>query len=92
MQQFMRDDFYVRKFGNKDAALLGSQELRHFLVTQMSNRLANTTSLRFILLSAHDTTLTMLLTALGLPQQEAPPFASTLFFELWSVRDPKTKL
>ena len=28
MLQFMRDDFYVRKFGSKEAAFLGSSDLR----------------------------------------------------------------
>ena len=40
---------------------------------------------RLIILSAHDTTITMMLSALNLPQNEAPPFASTLIFELWKI-------
>ena len=39
MQQFMRDDFYVRKFGSRHAALLGSSELRKFLVREMKARI-----------------------------------------------------
>jgi len=31
MKQFMRDDFYVRKFGSTKAALLGSSDLRKYL-------------------------------------------------------------
>jgi hypothetical protein len=46
-----------------------------------------------ILLSAHDTTITMLLTAMNLEQDEAPPFASTLIFEVWSGnKKPYVKL
>jgi hypothetical protein len=40
---------------------------------------------RLIILSAHDTTITMILSALSLAQNEAPPFASTLIFELWKI-------
>ena len=39
-------------------------------------------------MSAHDTTITMLLSALNLEQDEAPPFASTLIFEVWSGSKP----
>ena len=45
-----------------------------------------------IILSAHDTTITMLLSALNLEQDEAPPFASTLIFEVWSASKPYVKL
>jgi hypothetical protein len=46
-----------------------------------------------IILSAHDTTITMLLSALNLEQDEAPPFASTLIFEVWSApNQPYVKL
>ena len=44
-----------------------------------------------IILSAHDTTITMLLTAMSLEQDEAPPFASTLIFEVWSGSGEKSK-
>ena len=44
-------------------------------------------------MSAHDTTITMLLSALNLEQDEAPPFASTLIFEVWSApHKPYVKL
>ena len=93
MSQFMRDDFYVRKFGSRKAALLGSSELRKFLAYQMEDRISKKTDRRMILLSAHDTTITMLLTAMNLEQDEAPPFASTLIFEVWSGnKKPYVKL
>ena len=38
MLQFMRDDFYVRKFGSKQAAFLGSSDLRKFLASSFSDR------------------------------------------------------
>jgi hypothetical protein len=66
MKQFMRDDFYVRKFGNRKAALLGSSELRKYLAYQIEDRINKKSEKRMIILSAHDTTITMLLTALNL--------------------------
>ena len=38
MLQFMRDDFYVRKFGSKEAAFLGSSDLRKFVATSFFDR------------------------------------------------------
>lgn len=88
----MRDDFYVRKFGSTKAALLGSSELRKYLAYQIENRVKGRSDRRMIILSAHDTTITMLLSALNLEQDEAPPFASTLIFEVWSASMPYVKL
>lgn len=87
MLQFMRDDFYVRKFGSKEAAFLGSSDLRRFLANSFSERIQQKNDKRLIILSAHDTTITMILSALSLAQNEAPPFASTLIFELWKHQD-----
>jgi len=87
----MRDDFYVRKFGNRKAALLGSSELRKYLAYQIEDRINKKSEKRMIILSAHDTTITMLLTAMSLEQDEAPTFASTLLFEIWSGSGPKSK-
>lgn len=44
-----------------------------------------------IILSAHDTLIAMILSALELQQDEPPPFATTLIFELWTL-DDGTKL
>lgn len=66
MNEFLRDEFYVRRFGSKEAVNLGSSELRRFITNQMQEKVDGTHDRRFILLSAHDTLLTMLLTALGL--------------------------
>lgn len=66
MMQFMRDDFYVRKFGSKEAALLGSSDLRRFLANSFSDRIQQLNDKRLIILSAHDTTITMMLSAMGL--------------------------
>ncbi len=66
MMQFMRDDFYVRKFGSKEAALLGSSDLRRFLANSFSDRIQHLNDKRLIILSAHDTTITMMLSAMGL--------------------------
>ena len=66
MKQFLRDDFYVRKFGSRQAALLGSSELRKYISKQMEDRARGKSERKMIILSAHDTTITMLLTALNL--------------------------
>lgn len=66
MMQFMRDDFYVRKFGSKEAALLGSSDLRKYLANSFSERIQQKNDRRLIILSAHDTTITMILSALSL--------------------------
>jgi hypothetical protein len=66
MRQFLRDDFYQRKFGSRDAALLGSSELRKYIAKKLSNRGNGISEKRMIILSAHDTTITMLLTAMYL--------------------------
>ena len=62
----------------------------------MSDKLTGVHDLRLIILSAHDTLIAMLLTALSLKQSEAPPFATTLIFELWTTtgasREPYVKL
>ena len=55
------------------------------MATSFSDRTLLKNDRRFIILSAHDTTITMLLSALNLAQNEAPPFASTLIFELWKI-------
>lgn len=62
----MKDDFYTRRFGSKEAVALGSSELRRFLAKYMNDKLIGAHDRRFILLSAHDTLIAMILTALGL--------------------------
>jgi len=54
------------------------------VATKFDEKNRGHSDLRFVLLSSHDSTLSMLLSALGLPQSETPPFASAVFFELWS--------
>lgn len=44
-------------------------------------------NLRMVLNFAHDTTLSVILTALGVEVTENPPFASNIIFELWKEDD-----
>ena len=43
----------------------------------------NTSTLKFVLYSAHDTTLVSILSCLGSSINQAPQFASNLVIELW---------
>ena len=87
MNRFLRDDFYVKKFGSKEAVKYGSSELRRFIGQQMGDRLEGKNDRRLIILSAHDTLVALVLTMLKQVQNEAPPFATTLIFELWEMED-----
>ena len=66
MEDFLRDEFYVKKFGSADAVALGSSELKRFLGLQMQDKLDGKHDRRLIILSAHDTLVAMILTALNL--------------------------
>ena len=50
----------------------------------MNDKLESKHDLKFVLLSSHDSVVALILSALGLPQNEAPPFATALLFELWT--------
>lgn len=51
----------------------------------MSDRLSGVSDRRLIILSAHDTLIAMIMAALKQVQDEAPPFATTVIFELWNI-------
>eukprot|EP00347_Sterkiella_histriomuscorum_P005742 403355445 len=85
IHKFQRDDFYRRRYGSRDIALYASSDLRKFIAQQMNDRVLGLSDLRFLFLSSHDSVVSMVLSALNLPQDEAPPLASTLLFEVYSL-------
>lgn len=66
----------------EDGATLASSEFFKAIIADFDAAITGQTDLRFALYSAHDTTLTGFLSALGVFNGINPPFASTLLFEL----------
>ena len=59
-------------------------------MNQFQSKIEGINDFNLIILSSHDTIITMLLTLFNLQQVESTPFATTLVFELWSVNGKPT--
>ncbi|HLD17039.1 MAG TPA: histidine phosphatase family protein [Coxiellaceae bacterium] len=65
-------------YQNKTLAHLSSDELLKTIVDYLQQAIDQKTSLKYVLFSAHDTTLLSLLGAMGAPSSQLPPYASDL--------------
>lgn len=66
LHEFMRDEFYIRKFGEKESSLLATNDLRLYITNRFDEKVNQNSELKFILLLGHDNTLTSLLAAMDL--------------------------
>ena len=53
------------------------------ILNYLNNRIAQDSKLKYVLLSAHDTTITRVLSLLEAPLKTPPPYASNLNFSLY---------
>ncbi len=81
ISEFMVDNWNTIEFGDPSINILSSSGLRTFIADHFNLD----KGAKFTLLSAHDTTIAMLLAALDLKQNYTVPFAATLIFELWNI-------
>ncbi|CDW72179.1 lysosomal acid phosphatase-like [Stylonychia lemnae] len=83
IKDFKRFDLESKYALKRDAALFDSQTLRKIIADKLILRVQNNTDLRLILMSLHDTDISLLLVTIDQPQNEQPPVATTLFLELY---------
>ena len=81
----MRDEFFYRQFGDKEASLLATHNLRKNITENLLNKVEGkgNDDLKFILLLGHDNTISALLSAMDIDQDSHPIYAANLIFELW---------
>ncbi|CDW78354.1 major acid phosphatase map (histidine-acid phosphatase) [Stylonychia lemnae] len=82
INDFRRYDLSTKFALKKDAALFDTQEIRRLMSEKLILRATNTTNNRLIILSLHDTDISVLLFTIDQPQNEQSPVATTIFFEL----------
>jgi hypothetical protein len=64
---FMRDEFYVRKFGDLTASKLATNELRKYISDHIQRKVNNENDYKLVLLLGHDNTMSALLSAMQIP-------------------------
>ena len=74
---------YYIAYGDKDLHRIASKLFLESVYEEMEKIIDGDSELKMRLNFAHDTTLTIFLNGLGFEQKTNPPFASTIFFELW---------
>jgi hypothetical protein len=66
IEDFLADSYYKYRYGNISIPQFASNDLRRFVAGKFVEK-EQGSDLKFVLLSSHDSTLSMLLSALGLP-------------------------
>eukprot|EP01104_Vermistella_antarctica_P014003 TRINITY_DN4334_c0_g1_i3.p1 TRINITY_DN4334_c0_g1~~TRINITY_DN4334_c0_g1_i3.p1 ORF type:complete len:504 (+),score=65.46 TRINITY_DN4334_c0_g1_i3:66-1577(+) len=87
------EDFRVSQFYNTgEIGLLAGGNMVLKIRDYFAKAINGTTDLRFVLLSAHDSTVNSLRGALGVHIEENPPYTSHVLFELWKAKNGELKV
>jgi hypothetical protein len=73
--------------GDKELAQIGSKMFLETLTKRMEALIDGESKLKLILNFSHDTTVSTILKGLEISLEASPPFASTIFFEMWLEDD-----
>lgn len=99
VEEIFRDTFYEADMASDLAIKLATSRFNQFLNDTMGGKIEAILNqsdeeyyqnLKFMYLSAHDSSLTAILAGLEQVQEEQSFFASHIIFELWQERDPKS--
>lgn len=82
-KDFLSIHLQYQAIGHPELSAIGGKKFLEIVIQRMESIQAKETTPKMVLNFAHDTTLSVILTALGISVTSNPPFASNIVFELW---------
>ncbi len=77
------DEYYVHRFNQPGVSSPVGHRFLKFIVNNMEDVVAKKSPLKYVLFSGHDASIRAVMTTLGAPLKEFPPYASDLNFALF---------